>query len=309
MRNAFADELTKLGGQDERIVLLSGDIGNRLFDTFKQSFPARFFNCGVAEANMVGVAAGLGLSGMRPVTYTITPFTTARCFEQIRLDICYHEVPAVITAVGAGLAYASLGPTHHSLEDIGTLRTLPGLTILCPGDAMEVRAALRAALKHDGPVYLRLGKKKEPVVHKDVPEFTIGKALVLREGSDVCLLSTGNILPNVVAAAEQLRQKGVSCRVASVHTVKPLDLELLGDAFDRFKVVATVEEHGLIGGLGGAVAEWLADHGPARARLLRFGTRDAFIHEAGNQTYARAQAGLSADGIAHRTLDFFRALG
>ncbi|HPF99711.1 MAG TPA: transketolase C-terminal domain-containing protein [Kiritimatiellia bacterium] len=300
MRNAFADEITKLAAQDGRIVLLSGDIGNRLFDNYKAQCPDRFFNCGVAEQDMVGVAAGMGLSGLRPVTYTITPFTTARCFEQIKLDICYHEVPAVITSVGGGLSYASLGPTHHSLEDIGTLRSLPGLTILCPGDAWEVRATLRAALKHDGPVYLRLGKKKEPLVHADVPDIQIGKALVLSEGDEVCLISTGNILPNVVATAELLRQQGVSCRVASMHTVKPMDVDLLGDAFERFKVVAIVEEHGLVGGLSGAVAEWLADHGPARARLLRFGTRDEFLHIAGNQAFARKYFGLVPDAMAAR---------
>jgi len=300
MRNAFADEITKLAAQDERVVLLSGDIGNRLFDNFKAQCPDRFFNCGVAEQDMVGVAAGMGLCGLRPVTYTITPFTTARCFEQIKIDICYHEVPAIITSVGGGLSYASLGPTHHSLEDIGTLRSLPGLTILCPGDAWEVRGTLRAALKHDGPVYLRLGKKKEPLVHADVPDIRIGKGLVLREGDTVCLVSTGNILPNVIAAADLLNAQGISCRVVSMHTVKPLDLDLLGDAFERFKIVATVEEHGLVGGLGGAVAEWLADRGGARARLLRFGTRDEFLHLAGNQSFARKHFGLVPDAIAAR---------
>ena len=308
MRNAFADEITKLAALDERIVLLSGDIGNRLFDNYKAQCPERFFNCGVAEQDMVGVAAGMGLSGLRPVTYTIAPFTTARCFEQIKIDICYHKVPSIITSVGGGLSYASLGPTHHSLEDVGTLRCLPGLTILCPGDAMEVRGALRAALKLGGPVYLRLGKKKEPVVHADVPNLVIGKALILSEGDEVCLVSTGNILPNVVATADLLRQQGVSCRVASMHTVKPMDLELLADAFERFKVVAIIEEHGLAGGLSGAVAEWLADHGPARARLIRFGTRDEFLHIAGNQAFARKHFGLVPDAMAGRITELLAKL-
>src|SRR5919202_554984 len=162
MRNAFADELTRIGEADARVVLLSGDIGNKLFDRFKERFPGRFFNCGVAEANLMGGAAGLALSGLRPVAYTITPFITTRCLEQIRVDVCYHEAPVTIVAVGAGLAYASLGPTHHACEE---------------------RAALRAALQQDGPVYIRMAKKGEPKVHDAVPtEFSLGRGLVLREG-------------------------------------------------------------------------------------------------------------------------------
>src|SRR2546430_5284860 len=164
MRNAFATEITSLASEDERLVLLSGDIGNKLFDGYKEKFPERFFNCGVAEANMMGMAAGMALSGMRPITYTITPFTTTRCFEQIRVDVCYHNVPVIIVGVGGGLSYASLGATHHSCEDIALLRMLPNMTVICPGDAIEVRGALRAALRHDGPVYIRLGKKGEPIV-------------------------------------------------------------------------------------------------------------------------------------------------
>src|SRR5262249_33705790 len=164
MRNAFASEITALAAQDERIVLLSGDIGNKLFDEFKARFPGRFLNCGVAEANMISMAAGLAMCGLRPVTYTIASFTTVRCLEQIRIDACYHHQPIVIAGVGAGLAYAANGGTHHSCEDIALLRALPGMTVVCPGDPVEVRLALRAALQEPGPVYLRLGKKGEPVV-------------------------------------------------------------------------------------------------------------------------------------------------
>ena len=145
MRNAFADEITRLGTNDQRVVLLSGDIGNRLFDKFKEQSNGRFLNCSVAEANMMGMAAGMALCGLKPVVYTITPFTTTRCFEQIRVDVCYHEAPVIIVGTGAGLSYAQLGPTHHSVEDIAILRTLPGMTVLCPCDKFELRGALRAA--------------------------------------------------------------------------------------------------------------------------------------------------------------------
>ena len=146
MRNAFADELTKLGDEDPRVVMLSGDIGNRLFDKFKDKHPARFFNCGVAEANMMGVAAGMAMNGLRPVAYTITPFVTTRCLEQIRTDVCYHEAPVTIVAVGAGLAYAGLGPTHHACEDISFLRSIPNMVVICPGDA---HGGARGAARRD----------------------------------------------------------------------------------------------------------------------------------------------------------------
>jgi len=303
MRNAFADELTHLAAEDGRVVMLSGDIGNRLFDTFKAQHPTRFFNCGVAEANMISMGAGMALCGLRPVAYTITPFITTRCLEQIRVDVCYHNAPLVIVGVGAGLSYASLGATHHACEDIALLRMLPNMTVVCPADALEVRAALRAAVNYDRPVYLRIGKKGEPVVHSTPPTFTIGKALIIRTGVDVCLLSTGNLLPNVLAAADTLQEQGIRAQVVSFHTVKPLDVDLLRAVFADFKLVVTVEEHSRMGGLGGSVAEWLSDHPTPHARLLRIGTPDAFWHEAGGQSYARQQMGLDAAGIAEQVLN------
>jgi transketolase len=299
MRNAFADELTRLGDEDPRIVMLSGDIGNRLFDKFRARHATRFFNCGVAEANMMGVAAGLAMNGLRPIAYTITPFVTTRCLEQIRVDVCYHEVPVTIVAVGAGLAYAGLGPTHHSCEDIAFLRSLPNMVVMCPGDAFEVRAALRASLRQEQPVYIRIGKKGEPLVHEGpIANFEIGKAIIVADGSDVCLLSTGNMLPEAVAAARELDAQGISARVVSFHTVKPLDETCLRDAFDRFALVATLEEHSRIGGFGSAVAEWLADARIAPEKFIRFGTPDAFFKQSGEQEFAREVMGLSAHQIA-----------
>jgi len=303
MRNAFASELTALAGEDPRVVMLSGDIGNRLFDDFKKKHGSRFFNCGVAEANMVGLAAGMAMSGLRPVAYTITPFITARCFEQIKVDVCYHNVPVVLVGVGAGLSYASLGATHHSLEDIGLMRLLPNMTILCPADAWEVRGALRAALKHDGPVYIRIGKKGEPVVHAAAPAFQIGKGIVVRPGKDAILLSTGNLLPVAMGAASELEKRGLSCQVVSLHTVKPMDEALLGDAFSRYPVVATLEEHSRLGGLGGSVAEWLSDQPSWKGRLLRLGVEDCFVHETCDQDGARKHFGLTPEAVAARVAD------
>jgi transketolase len=247
------------------------------------------------------------MSGLRPIAYTITPFVTTRCLEQIRTDACYHEAPVTIVAVGAGLSYAGLGPTHHSCEDVALLRALPNMVVICPADAWEVRAALRAVMRQDKPAYIRMGKKGEPVVHKGFPDaFEIGKALTIEDGEDVCLLSTGTMLPEVVEAGHLLRARGVSAKVVSFHTVKPLDTACLRESFERFRLVATVEEHSLIGGFGSAVAEWTVDHGVRPRQFLRFGTPDAFFKLSGEQEFARERLGLTGPQIADRIL---RALG
>ena len=300
MRNVFAAALVELAAADPRIVLLSGDIGNRIFDPFKERFADRFYNCGVAEANMTGVAAGLALAGLRPLTYTIAPFNTARCYEQIRLDVCYHELPVIIVGVGAGLCYANLGPTHHGLDDIALMRGLPGMTVVCPADPSEVRLALAALVRRGGPAYLRLGKKNEPAVHTVAPAFELGRGIVLRAGADCCLLGTGTVLPAVLEAAAWLAGEGIEAEVVSLHTVKPLDEDLLERVFAHCSLVATVEEHRRSGGLGGAVAEWCADRPLPGARLLRLGVDDAFLHACGPPAEVRAAQGLDARAMARR---------
>lgn len=304
MRDAFAKTLTELAPIDPRIVILSGDIGNRMYDNFKKVCPNRFFNCGVAEANMTGVAAGMAMSGLRPFTYTITPFVSTRCLEQIRVDICYHNAPVTIVAVGAGYSYASLGATHHACEDIAFLRALPRMKVVCPGDALEVREAVKAIMAQDSPVYLRLGKKGEPIVHKSPPRFEIGKANVISEGSDVCLLNTGITLPITIEAGRELKGRGISAKVVNFHTVKPLDEALLNDIFSSFSLVATIEEHSLIGGFSGAIAEWLTDAPPFKTRLCRIGSPDEFRHKIGSQSYVRNQIGLTPQAIANRVEEY-----
>ncbi len=300
MRNAFANEITRLAQADARIHLLSGDIGNRLFNEFQAKCPGRFFNCGVAEANMISVGAGMALSGLKPVAYTITTFITARCFEQIKLDVCYNEAPLVIVGVGAGLSYASLGPTHHSFEDMAILRALPGLTVLAPADPPETRTALRAALAHDGPVYIRIGKKGEPTLDPNPPPFEIGKGRSLRSGDHACLIATGLVLAEALHAADALAARGIAAEVVHMPTVKPLDAELLSLIFGRHRLVALIEEHALAGGFGSAVLEWAADADARGPRVLRFGMPDEFRHESGEQEYARGICGLRGEQIAER---------
>jgi transketolase len=302
MRNAFAAEVTDLALADPRVVLLSGDIGNRLFDTYKDEHPSRFYNCGVAEASMMSVAAGLAMCELRPFVYTIATFVTARCYEQIRVDVAYHHQPVVIVGVGAGLSYASLGGTHQACDDISLLRALPEMAVVCPADAHEVRAAVRAAALREGPVYLRLGKKGEPVLHRSPPAFAIGRSITMRPGNRVALLGVGTATVLALEAADLLEARGISPRVESFHTLKPLDEETLGELFDGYDVVATVEEHSVIGGAGSAVAEWLAERPRTRARLVRAGTQDFYVHEAGSQEHVRARHGLTAAGIAESVL-------
>jgi len=297
MRNAFADEITALADRDPRIVLLSGDIGNRLFNDFRDRHPDRFYNVGVAEADMIGIAAGLALNGFRPVVYTIASFAVYRAYEQIRVDLCYHDLPVLIVGVGSGLGYAANGPTHHSCEDLAVLRALPNMTLLCPCDAWELRSLLGEALQLPGPAYLRIGKKGEPLVHAARLPLRIGEAFPLRTGTDVAILCAGTLMPDALHAADGLAAAGISAAVYSVHTVKPLDEALLERAFREVKLVVTIEEHSRIGGLGGAVAEWKADHPEASARLLRLGTPDAFLHHSGEQEHARIAAGLTAEAF------------
>ena len=307
--NAFAKEMTLIAQNYDNVVLLSADIGNRLFNDYKKMYPDRFYNCGVAEANMTGMAAGMALSGLRPITYTITSFNTYRCFEQIRVDICYHNLPVVIVGVGSGLSYASLGATHHSCEDIAIMRTLPNMTIVCPGDALEVRQALRAAINYNAPVYIRIGKKNEPVVHTHPPEFSIGKGLILKEGSDVCFLSTGTMLPIAMEAATSLDKNGISTQVVSFHTVKPLDTDLLESVSNSFSFIATIEEHSIIGGLGSSISEFLMKQRRNNTPLLHcFGTPDFFLSKSQNQDRARKKAGLIPTNIIQTTIDLYSSL-
>ncbi len=302
MRNAFAKQIEILAEQDERVVLLMGDIGNRLFNRYRDRFPNRFFNAGVAEANMVTMAAGMAAEGLRPFCYTIAPFVTSRCYEQIKVDLGYHHQPVVLVGTGAGLSYASLGATHHSLEDIALMRTVPGMTVLCPGDATELEALLPQTLGQSGPIYIRLGKKGEPRVHDAPPALEIGKAFTVHEGHDVCVLSTGNLLPVAMETAERLREKSVSCRVVSLHTVKPLDETFLQETFDAFRFVATMEEHGQCGGLGAAIAECYAEQPGREAILSRFSAPDEFLHLTADQGEAREHFGLTAAAIARSIL-------
>ncbi|HKV83922.1 MAG TPA: transketolase C-terminal domain-containing protein [Ktedonobacterales bacterium] len=296
MRTAFIETLCDVAQQDERVWLLCGDLGYSVLERFAERFPERFINMGVAEQNMMGVAAGLARGGKIVFTYSIANFPVMRCLEQIRNDIGYHAANVKIVAVGGGMAYGTAGYTHHGVEDLAVMRVMPNMTVIAPGDPVETRLATRAVAAHNGPCYLRLGKGGEPVVHTTPPEFAIGRALILRAGADVALLSTGAILPMALAASDILADTGVGAAVVSVPTLRPLDRAAIIRAAVPARLVVTVEEHLTWGGLGSAVAEVLSEESVG-VRLLRLGLTAA-PDTVGAQAYLRRQSGLDATGIA-----------
>lgn len=297
MRGAFFRSLLELAERDERIHLIVGDLGFGVVEPFAQKFPNRFLNVGVAEQNMTSIAAGMALSGKTVFTYSIANFPILRCLEQVRNDVCYHRANVKIVAVGGGYAYGSLGMTHHATEDLAIMRALPEMVVTAPGDPMEAAAATHAVAAYPGPCYLRLGRAGEPAVHHTDLDFQLGKAIQLREGEDITLISTGGLLQTAVQVAESLFAKGIQARVLSMHTLKPLDSEAILSAARETGAIVTLEEHSVIGGLGGAVAETLAESGERQVPFKRFGLPSAFSSRVGSQEYLRAHYGLSPDSI------------
>ena len=295
MRTAFIETLCELACQDDRIWLLTGDLGFSVLEGFAARFPERYLNAGVAEQNMTGISAGLALCGNTVFTYSIANFPVMRCFEQVRNDVCYHNLNVKIVAVGGGLAYGSAGYTHHAVEDLAVMRVLPNMVVLAPGDPIEVRLATRAMAAWNGPCYLRLEKTGEPAVHRIEPVFEIGKAIPVRDGSDITLISTGGVLRLAVEASDQLAGCGLTAAILSMPCVQPLDEAAVLEAARRTGRVITIEEHGH-GGLGSAVAEVLASAGIA-VKFMPMCLRGGPSGLAGTQDALRSAAGISVTGI------------
>ncbi|HKS26847.1 MAG TPA: transketolase C-terminal domain-containing protein [Pyrinomonadaceae bacterium] len=297
MRTAFIETLFELAKEDERIVLVTGDLGFGVVTTFMEQLPRQFVNAGVAEQNMTGLAAGMALSGKIAFTYSIANFPVLRCLEQIRNDVCYHNANVRVVSVGGGMCYGALGISHHATEDLAIMRSLPNLLVVAPGDPVEARLATRALIEHDGPAYLRLGRAGEPEVHQSQPEFQLGKAIKVREGRDITLISTGGQLYDSMRAAEELAEMGIEARVLSMHTLKPLDTEAVLAAARETSAIFTVEEHSVLGGLGGAVAEVLMESDVRPQYFKRIGLNSTFSSIVGDQDYLRAKYGLDKTGI------------
>ncbi|MGA2255754.1 MAG: transketolase C-terminal domain-containing protein [Thermoguttaceae bacterium] len=300
MRTTFIQTLTELAARDPRITLIAGDLGFGVVIDFARRFPSQFLNAGVAEQNMTGVAAGMALAGRIVFTYSIANFPTLRCLEQIRNDICYHRANVTVVAVGCGFAYGALGMTHHATEDLAILRSLPEMAVIAPADPAETMAAVRAAAAGIGPVYLRLGRAGEPAVHPGPIDWQLGKAITVRDGGDLTLISTGGMLATSMAVAKALAEAGTSARVLSMHTVKPLDMEAILCAARETRRVVTLEEHSMIGGLGGAVAEVLAEAGLPGVCFRRMALPPVFNTAVGEQAYLCRIHGLDCQSIVVR---------
>lgn len=308
MRNDFIRQLLVEMERDPAILLLTGDLGFRAFEPVQERFPDRFMNAGIAEANMIGVAAGLALTGWKPVAYSIASFASMRCYEQIRTDVCYHDLDVKIVAAGGGFNYAHHGVTHHTIEDLACMRVLPGMRVLCPSYSWEAGEATRALCASPGPAYLRLGKSPGRNYDEGRFSFEIGKAYEIRGGSDAAILCTGNVLDVALDTADALQANaGMRVSVVSFPSVKPLDEELLADLVRRVSAIYTIEEHSCIGGFGSAISEWLARSGPSNVRLRVFGFPDAFIKDVGSRDYLLSRAGLDATQLSQAIAEHYRA--
>ena len=299
MRETCLNSVYELAKQDERVFFVGSDLGVGVLKDFKKEMPARFFMEGVSEANIIGMSAGLAMEGQVVYVNTIATFLTRRCYEQVAVDLCLHNVNVRLIASGGGVVYAPLGPTHLAIEDIAIFRALPNMTIVAPADAREMKRMMPATLNHKGPIYIRLGKGHDPVVTHEGTPFVIGKAVPMRDGNDALLLTTGVGLQVCLAAADLLAKQGVSATVLHLPTVKPLDTEAVLANVAKVPVVVTVEEHTIIGGLGGCVAELLAESDLLAGRKFkRVGIPDVFPDKYGEQNHLMKRYGISADGVA-----------
>lgn len=295
MRTAYLDTLYELAQMDKKVYALISDNGAIVYDRFRRDLPDQYLNLGISEANMIGMAVGMASCGKIPFAYTIGAFLAYRAFEFIRNDVCLQNQNVKIVGTGAGQVYSALGPTHHSTEDMGGLRALPNLTILCPASPLEVKKAAKAAYEHEGPVYLRLGTNRESEIYDKDYEFQIGKAVTLREGNDATLIATGSILKDVLEAAGKLESEDIHVRVINMHTIKPIDRDAIIRAVDETGRIMTVEDHNVIGGLGSAVAEVIAEYGKGVC-FRRIGLNN-FSNGYGSYSQVKAQNGISIEII------------
>lgn len=309
MRDQFIARLQELASKDKRIMLVTGDLGFGVFNRFRQELPAQFLNAGVAEQNMTGLATGLALEGLIVFTYSIANFPTLRCLEQIRNDACYHQANVKVVAIGGGFSYGALGISHHATEDLAIMRALPEMTVVAPCGLWEAQEATSALVDHQGTCYLRLDKSWGQDDPRPGERFVLGQARVLQQGADCTLFVCGGILGEVWKANEILQAQGIRPRIVSMHTIKPLDEQAVVDAAQQTGAIFTIEEHSIQGGLGGAVAETLAEYGVWPRVFSRLGLRAGFSSIVGSQEYLRQRYGLDAVSLAQEIREKLKPRG
>ena len=301
-RDSYGNALVELGQNHKNIVVLDADLaGATKSGTFKKAFPDRHFNCGIAECNMVDVGAGLSTMGLVPFVSTFAMFAAGRAYEQVRNTIGYPHLNVKICATHGGISVGEDGASHQCCEDFGLMRTIPGMTVMCPSDDVEARKMVHAAYEMEGPVYIRFGRAATPVYHDESFTFTVGKGEVLQDGTDVAIIATGILVPEAIEAGKRLAEMGIKARVINMATIKPLDEELVVKAARECGRIITVEEHNIIGGLGEAVGAAVAEHCPVPVH--RIGVNDEFGHS-GPAAALLEQFGLTADHIVEQTQTF-----
>lgn len=297
-RDAYGDALKELGELNTNIVVLDADLsGSTKTGVFKKSYPDRFINVGIAEQNLIGTAAGLAAAGKVPFASTFAMFASGRAFEIIRNSVCYPNLNVKIAATHAGLTVGEDGATHQALEDISIMRSLPNMVVLNPADAVETRQCIKLAAEHNGPVYIRLGRSKTPVIFDESYKFEIGKGVELKEGLDIAIIATGIMVGKALEASEELAKLGINARVINISTIKPIDTDIIVKAAKETKGIVTVEEHSIIGGLGSAVAEVVVENHPTK--VLRIGTMDKF-GESGDGNDLLEKYGLTVENIVKK---------
>lgn len=306
MRDDFVRALCELAAEDQRVLLLTGDLGFGVLDEFARRFPSQYVNAGVAEQNMTAMAAGLALEGHKVYTYSIANFATLRCLEQIRNDVCYHDADVTVVSVGGGFSYGQLGMSHFATEDIAILRALPGMRVVAPTEPWEAYAATRALYASAGPAYLRIDRAGTALTDAN-PAFELGRARWVRHGTDATVIATGGILSEAMAAADRLAAADIDVGVVAVHSVKPLDALMVELAVASAPVLITLEEHNVVGGLGAAVLEACETVGSFPRRMRRIGLRDCYPTIVGDQSYLRTAYGLDADAVVEAITDCVQA--
>jgi len=304
MRNTFVKTLVKLAEQDERIFIITPDLGFSVLEEFEEKFPDRFLNVGIAEANAISIASGLALSGKIVYVYSIIPFVTMRPFEQIRVDVAYMNTNVRLVGVGAGVTYGPAGATHHSVEDIAIMRALPNMTVFSPCDPYEVEKITEESISHQGPIYFRLAKKGEPIISDISNKIKIGKANYIKEKEEnnIAILFTGNASDIALEVEEILTKKGYSSDVVSMHSIKPFDYEALSSIVSSKEYIFTIEEHSIIGGLGSVVSEYISES-LFNPKFKRFALPDEYSHYVGSQFFIREKVGFTSKKISNDILE------
>lgn len=305
MRKTFFQTLESIAKDNPNIFLLTADLGVKLFDGFKSINPQGFINVGIAEQNMIGIAAGLAMSGKNVYCYSIIPFLVMRTLEQIRVDLCYNNLAVKLLGAGGGFVYGVEGATHHAIEDIAVMRSLPNMTVTAPGDAWEAKSLALASVDFPGPLYIRFGRDTDPVVHEGALEFKVGKGIIVKEGGDICLIATGTMLYPAKIVTDMLKNQGLNITLVSMHTIKPLDRDLVIECAKSHKAIFTLEEHNIIGGLGGAVSEVIAEAGSGII-FRRIGVQDRYSSDIGRVDYLRQKCGLDPESISNIILGEYK---